>query len=488
MLDRIKYYRLPIVSGLILGTSHIPFPPWGIFFCFVPLWVFILKQTEWKKIFWGAWVTQVVGQLIGFHWVAYTVSQFGQLPVVVGILALFLFCALANLYFPISAVLSYFLQKKFNLSEHWYIALLPFTFLLAEWCYPTIFFWHLGYTWLWAKLPGYQLTDWIGFYGLNVITLVINGFMAYAYLHKEKRKPIFIGLTATALVIMSLHFLRPLPYGDVNETEQLSATIVQGNIGNLAKLQSGKGLSQAVSSAVNTFLRLSKAAMEKYPDTKVLIWPETAFPETIIHKKTNRYQVRKVFAFLKEHNVDLITGAYQTFAKNPKQPYNSMILLTKEGEFNPGYQKTHLLAFGEYLPGASIFPKLKDLLPMVSDFGRGDGAKPFPYLINLTNDSWFWYPFEPYQHMYVTLSRAIENRRPLIRATNTGISTVVDSQGRIFENSPHGEEWFGNYKVPFAKTPQKTFYRHLAPLWPYLFLAMILLIVVLGSREFSRKN
>lgn len=453
--------------------------------------------------------------LIGFHWVAHTVSQFGQLPVAVGFLVLLLFCSLAHLYFPVSGLLWFLLKKRFKLSPLYAVVLLPLTFLLLEWSFPTIFFWHLGYTWLWARLPGYQLADWIGFYGLNTFTLAVNAGLFYAYLYKSSRLKLLGSIALCFVLLGGLHFLRPRPFGSPQDDKALSVTVIQGNIGNLAKIQGGKGFGQAISAAVKTFLDLSRQALEEHPDTDLLVWPETAFPETIVNQKPRRYQVRKVFSFLKDSQVDLITGAYQTFSKNPGQPYNSMVLLDQDGNFHPGYQKTYLLAFGEYFPGAKIFPQLKKWFPMVSDFGRGQGAQPFPYkdimiggqicyeglfdrfstdlqtqgaqiFINVTNDSWFWYPFEPYQHMYMTLARAIENRRPLIRATNTGISTMIDSQGLIKELSDHGQPWFGNYKVHYSRSPVFTPYRRLAPLWPYLFLAFIVLTVVLGSR--ARKN
>src|SRR3954447_12682970 len=61
-------YLLATMSGVLLGTSFIPFPPWAIFFCYVPLWLVWLTGPSWKRVFWTGWLAQFVGTLIGFNW------------------------------------------------------------------------------------------------------------------------------------------------------------------------------------------------------------------------------------------------------------------------------------------------------------------------------------------------------------------------------------------------------------------------------------
>ena len=147
---------------------------------------------------------------------------------------------------------------------------------------------------------------------------------------------------------------------------------------------------------------------------------------------------------------------------------------------------------------------------MVSDFGRGKGPtiinskfgrigaqicyeglfdyfstelqeKDAQFFVNVTNDSWFGYPFEPYQHMYMTLARAVENRLPLIRVTNTGISTVILHDGTVLEHSARNKEWYKSYEIPFHSTPPKTFYVNLADKWPGILIILIGLILI-GDR------
>ncbi len=115
---------------------------------------------------------------------------------------------------------------------------------------------------------------------------------------------------------------------------------------------------------------------------------------------------------------------------------------------------------------------------LFDEFSALQQKKGAQILINITNDSWFGYPFEPYQHMYMTLARAIEVQRPLVRVTNTGISTVILPNGKVFDHSPRNQEWFNTYEIPFASTPQPTFYVRLAENWPWILVLWMALFII----------
>ena len=107
-------------------------------------------------------------------------------------------------------------------------------------------------------------------------------------------------------------------------------------------------------------------------------------------------------------------------------------------------------------------------------------------IVNVTNDSWFGYSFEPYQHLYMTLARAIEFRVPLIRSTNTGISAAISARGDISDFSPRHQEWVGSFTVNYKSTPEPTIYSHYAGLWPEILLTLLLMLF-LGGRV-ARKS
>ena len=507
MQKRFRLYFLPILSGFLIGTSYIPFPPWALLFCITPLWLFWWKESSLKKVFFAGWITQFILNAIGFHWIAHTTMEFGQMPWYAGLAVLLLFCTLAHLYYPVAGLVWKWMTRKLNLSPATSFLLLPLVFIFCERIYPFIFYWHFGYPWLWARFPGYQLAEWIGFFGINLITLYINAFFALFWLERKpgqwihKRSTWALGIFIAANIagfVLSFTIDKP--------DQKARVLVVQGNIGNLDKIQAQYGVGY-IEKTVQTYLDLTRKALENEDRVDLVVWPETAFPEVIYPQLLGRYR-KKVSQISVEYDVQILSGAYQR-DRYGGQVYNGLVLM-KGDRVLSSYQKTVLLAFGEYFPFSNYFPKLKKMFPMVSDFGRGPGPtviegqsfkigaqicyeglfdyfstelqqKGAQMFINVTNDSWFGYPFEPYQHMFMTLARAVENRRPLVRVTNTGISTAILHDGTLREFSPHQEKWYKIFEIPYHSTPPSTFYVKLADKWPFVLLILMGLIIA-GDR------
>ena len=182
-------YILPILTGLLVGTSYIPFPPWSIFFCLVPLWISWLNENSLKRIFWTGWLAQFVFNLIGFNWVAYTVHEFGFLPWWLAIPVLLLFCAVANLYIPLVGLFWGFARRRWGLKPSFAIWLLPISFAISERVFPMIFDWNFGYAWIWGEFPARHLADIFGFLGLSTLTLMANGLCLQAWCLRERQLP-----------------------------------------------------------------------------------------------------------------------------------------------------------------------------------------------------------------------------------------------------------------------------------------------------------
>ncbi|MNK90234.1 Apolipoprotein N-acyltransferase [compost metagenome] len=107
--------------------------------------------------------------------------------------------------------------------------------------------------------------------------------------------------------------------------------------------------------------------------------------------------------------------------------------------------------------------------------------------MNVTNDSWFGFPFEPNQHLYMTFARAIEVRRPLVRSTNTGISTAILANGDVLQKSPLYKEWSGEFVLKYRKNAPQTFFTEVGHR-DWLLLLIILGILVSGAIYYAKSR
>ncbi len=502
--QKYHFFLLSILTGILVGTSYIPFPPWALVFCYIPLWIAVLKEDEknssLKLVFAFAWISQFVLSIIGFNWIYYTAREFGHLPAVISFAALLLFALFANLYIPISITLAIWVKRKLQLKQTATIFTIALFMSLSERIWPGIFEWNLGYTLLWIESPLFQWADVVGVLGLSTIIFLTQASLTYCYFQRKKA-PILIGSMA---VVIALSY-----WGGVQKKDDWSKTdkqvqflIVQGNIGNEEKLMSEKG-GQYARFVVEKYISLTNQHIENAkqinPEYKpdVIVWPETALPLALDKYYMHQSLHRLVQNNITQWNSHLVTGAYSSDLVKKDHLGNNILrnavfFLGPNGEAAPAYYKSELLVFGEYMPFGEQFPFLYKLLPFVGTFEKGPGpvGKDIPIsseenltlgpqicyeslkpsfsrglslknsdiIFNLTNDSWFGDWAEPYQHMTMTMARAVEVRKPLVRSTNTGISSVILANGQMLEQSKINTEWVGAYTIPYQQSPTQSFY------------------------------
>lgn len=493
-----KSYRWPLLSAVLIGTSYIPLPPWAVLFCYAPLWLWLDEDASSRRqAFIGGWIAQFIFTVIGNHWIAYTATAFGNFPWPLSGLTLALYAGLIHLHIPLAALLTYEIKTRLRLQGAPVLFVAALTLALAERVWPVIFPWNLGYTLLWARVPILQWADVVGFWGLSSGLLLLNAWIAWVWQKRDDSDLIFkhVGIISVILVaLMAGGVWKKREWRQTNDV--LVASVIQANIGDIEKVYAEQGRGYQVS-IVDRFVRLSQSAILQQGETQLLVWPETALPAAPDRPDQSGPLMRRIGSALAPYGRHILTGAYSrdpaTDDGGPALTYNAVFLLNAQGEpVSAPYKKNHLLVFGEYLPLSERFPVLLEWLPFVANFGRGQGPAlvhlPRPsgtplrlgpqicyeglfagftreiakagaeVLVNVTNDSWFGTPFEPLQHMTMTLARAIETRRPLIRSTNTGISTVMLASGDQLESSPTHEEWFGSFHIPYRRDPPQTFY------------------------------
>jgi len=232
---------------------------------------------------------------------------------------------------------------------------------------------------------------------------------------------------------------------------------------------------------VEKYLALASQAIDHDPD--LIVMPETALPFYFFYEKELTDMVRRR---ARETGVFYLAGA-PFFQQDMERAhfYNSAFLINPDGEVMGRYDKTHLVPFGEYVPFGEFLPFIEKLVAGVGDFspgkadhviymnGCGLGVQIcyeiiFPdicrrmvkngadIVINITNDAWYGRTGAPYQHFSMTVFRAVENRRSLVRSANTGISGFIDPAGRIRESTGLFVDAVQVYRVP-VKSGQ-TFY------------------------------
>jgi len=499
-------YRLPVLSGILIGTSYIPFPPWASLFCFIPLWLFWEQQTKLTPIILGGLISSFIFTLIGFNWVTYLLHEFAHLSWWLAGLGMCLFALFAHLFVTVAGGV-WFVGKRRGFYTGWQSSLvLALLTALALWLIPMLFKWNFGYAWYGTAVPLYHLAEYIGFSGLSMLTIIANAPLLYAWKNRQEKKGkiilIRVGMVFLLLNVLGLSTKAFLPAPDA----VFHPLLVQANIGNAEKMAAefGEGFYTKI---IHQYESVTDKGLQENAGKPIdfILWSETAFPSLLNKPYQSHYFAQQLQQYINQGKVPLITGAYGKDSQTGLIT-NSLFVLNKQGEVHPSYySKTILLAFGEYLPGEQWFPVIRQFLPIVGNFGRGHGPTTlltlkdykmgpqicyeslFPdfsialadlgaqFIINVTNDSWYGQWQEPYQHLTMTLARAIEIRRPLVRVTNTGISTVVLASGKVLTQSPMHKAWAGYYTVPYLKHPKATFYQKNTDLLP-----IILFVILLG--------
>lgn len=512
---------LSFLSGLLFVLSYeylkIPFL---LFISFVPLLYVVLKQKKLSKVFLYSWIATLTNNLLGFFWVAHSVKEFGELSNIVSYLVLILFSSLTFWSFVIFSISIYYFKKYYN-NYFFYFVIIPASYCFSEFIDFKIFPMNAGTVLLLAKyFP--QFADVFGALGLSFIILLVNSslYLIIDNILNKNKKFLTPSLFATgSILFLFLYGVYKNNFYEKLKTKavKINVSIVQGNIGNSLKLEVAKALKFAkelnMDASRNSssdlilekYISMSKTALIEYPKTKMIVWPETAFPNFFIK---NDKLSEKLLTYTSFTDIPFFIGAYYTDSYNNgyfENYYNSIVQIREDLTVDY-YHKNRLLPFSETMPLTKVFTKLKGLISAMGDFARGPGAKVFsqnidginfkiapiicyeilissyirnfiklnPALIlNVTNDSWFGSK-EPYNHLLASRLIAVEYRRPIIRATNTGISAYIDVVGNVTKSSKIFEEDIVNEDVRLINPEIKTFYYQLGYLFPYF---LILLLV-----------
>jgi apolipoprotein N-acyltransferase len=397
----------------------------------------------------------LVGHVVGFHWVYQTVRVFGGFGPPAAALVFAIFVVTGALQFLLFALIHHHLDRAFDA-----LALRSATAVaIAELLMPRLFPWHFGHTQI-AFTPFVQVAGIGGAIAVSFLMFWLAEAAVRFVVFRERRRAFLLpvvlsGLAMTygAAMMGTFRSSRGVPQ---------EVVMVQGN----ATLAEKRDLASAQQNLVRIF-DLSTAAA--HPDTLV-VWPEGSVP-AYIPAMIGAVGYPPVLPWIGDGSAFLV-GSY-SFLPNEER-FNAAFAVYPDGDVPMPYFKRVLIPFGEYMPLASYFPTLKALNAKAGVFSAGTEPTVFAYpmhrpdgtaytlkvsplicyedtvpalaresvgqgaelLVNITSDSWFGRTLAPHQHHLIAAFRAIENRRYLIRATNTGLSAVVDPLGKTIARIP----------------------------------------------------
>lgn len=335
-----------------------------------------------------------------------------------------------------------------------------------------------------------QVADLFGHHGLTFLIVMVNSLVFLLLTQGppswKKNRPAYLWILSGLLVLAlaaTYNFMRYRDIAsDLKNTASIRVTAVQGDIAQ--DLKWTPALQQETVAIYTDLSRQALAAAGSRPT--LLVWPETALP---FYPHNNPLFPELQANFVKAEKIWLLTGSpyYESILMPDQQTpfgytqtpryYNSALLLSPDGEITARYDKQHLVPFGEYLPLRRYLPLPGPLVESIGDFTPGGPGVPiscqnarigvlicfesiFPelagkwverganLLVNITNDAWFGRSSAPWQHLSMAVLRAVENRRSLVRAANTGISGFVDPLGRLIKTSPLFTQRFLTADVP----------------------------------------
>ncbi len=333
------------------------------------------------------------------------------------------------------------------------LLVLPSAWVLLEvmrsW-FPAPFPWLLMGSATW-KIPFLRpLYEVAGVYGVSYWIVLVNVLIWTMFRVRKGGR----NRTGMLLIVVLLLPLILYPAHIQNTGQRLRVGVVQGNF-----QQELKWEESLREETLRTYLSLTDTAVQK--GAQLVVWPETAVPSFY---QAEPELIERLRQFASDRDIHLIFGSpgYE-IAGREILLYNRVYHLPPDGseEF---YDKIMLVPFGEYVPLAGLLPFVDRMVPGEGEFARGTWGGPFKtpvpsgalicyeisipslgrrevrdgslMLINVTNDAWFGRSWGPYQHLAVSAVRAMENRVPILRAANTGISAIIDSSGRIVKSIP----------------------------------------------------
>jgi apolipoprotein N-acyltransferase len=536
---------LALLSGFLLNLPFPiagPLPPWRAAFgwiALVPLMYALLDPGNvaharyLRRSALTGYLCGVFWYILNCYWIYHTMHLYGGVPAAGAAGIVVLYSMVLGLYFGIFG-LGIALLRRASGSPTAPLIIAPFLWVATELAASRITSvpWdQLGY----SQVDNFLLTrlaPWTGVYGISFVLMTVNALFTAALLSKSLHMRLRLGVgAALAAVLMQLGtWVQPIPV-----PTQALAVLLQANFdvrenndwtGDEWDRNIGRFLSQSENTRTPWYqgmpdpgepLQYEFSGRVHGPQQISLIaWPESPSP---FSESDPRFQ-------LAMHQLATSTGA-GIVAGNPTaawelddsgervlREYNSASFFSSQGQVVGRYNKIHLVPFGEYVPYRNLFFFAHHLTRQVGDFSRGkernaftanghrygvficyesifgdevrqfvkNGAEVF---VNISDDGWYGDTSAPWQHLNMARMRAIENRRWILRDTNTGVTASIDPYGRVVQSSPR--HVFTSLPAMYGFRDDLTFYTRFGDVFAWLCVIVVIAAVAVSLKSPSPK-
>jgi apolipoprotein N-acyltransferase len=452
-----KLVSSPYLQAFLAGAIAVfGFAPFGLF----PLPILSLAVLFWlwsraERPVRVAWLGFVFGMGLfctGISWIYVALHTYGDMHPILAGLATALFAAV-NAALPAFAG---YVQAKIKAPSNVRILLLmPAIWTLAEWLRGLLF---TGFPWLsvgYSQVPTSPLAGYaplFGVFGVSLIVAVSAGLLLFWW-NVRWSKPGKFALGMLLVLWVSGALLRGIEWTHP-QGEPLKVSLLQGNIA-----QDTKFAEESLVDTLEIYRRLAQSS-----DARLIVMPETALP--LLRENVPEYYQTILRDHVRKNGGDILIGAFE---KENGNYYNSVYSVGASESQH--YRKTHLVPFGEFIPLRSVFGWLVNevlQIPMGDQASGGTNQAPLnvagqkvavnicyedafgeeiiralpqaTLLVNVTNDAWYGDSFAAIQHNQLSQMRALETGRMVLRATNTGATSVIGVDGRIQTMLPQHEE------------------------------------------------
>lgn len=383
---------------------------------------------------------------VGVTWLYVSLHDFGAMPMPIAVLALFVLCA----YLASFPALTGWMLKKLNI-------VMPIVWSLAagalwglsDWLRSVLF---TGFPWLtlgYSQAPASPLAGYaavLGVYGVSLI-LVLSAALMCLFFEKRFFKVRYLipllAIWSTGFGLQHIHWTEP-------QGEPVTVSLLQGNIS-----QDLKWREDQLITSMDTYARLTLES-----SSRLIITPEISVP--LYRDDVPSSYLAQLATHAKRNNGDVLVGMVEA-PGGRSEYYNTMFSFGTSPD--QSYRKYHLVPFGEFIPLKPVFGWVIDVLKIpLSDFSRGgldqqpmnlagqkvavnicyedvfgeEIIKQLPQatlLANVSNDAWFGRSIGPRQHLQISQMRALETGRYMLRATNTGVTAIINERGKVLQEA-----------------------------------------------------